>query len=283
MAKKDEYGYTARTFLPAAETAASGRSASASGGKKRGAGYDNEGLTKAQVQELQGYFGAEADGLWGAKSTAAAGGLGAQAAWAKYTRSKAAPAAAEIGGGGQSGFRYAEAPRYTELYRRQSDALAREILSRGPFTYDPETDPAFAAYRRQYAREGQRAAADALGQYAAMTGGVPSTAAVTAARQAGDYYAAKLSDKVPELYKLAYQMYADEGDRQLRQASLLRGLESDNYERFTGALGQYNRDRAFDYGLYRDEAEDAAAARKLALEKAKLAAKYGDYRALYAL
>ena len=43
-----------------------------------------------------------------------------------------------------------------------------------------------------------------------MTGGMPSTAAVNAASQAQDYYNAKMADKIPELYTLAYQMYADE-------------------------------------------------------------------------
>lgn len=47
-------------------------------------GYDNGALSERQVQELQQALGVTADGKWGAKSSAAAGGLDANAAWAKY-------------------------------------------------------------------------------------------------------------------------------------------------------------------------------------------------------
>lgn len=46
--------------------------------------YWNEGLTAAQVAEMQRYYGTDADGKWGPNSTAAAGGLNAQQAWQQY-------------------------------------------------------------------------------------------------------------------------------------------------------------------------------------------------------
>lgn len=49
-----------------------------------GSGYNNGGLTADQVRQMQEYYGTTADGLWGANSTAAAGGMSAAEAWNAY-------------------------------------------------------------------------------------------------------------------------------------------------------------------------------------------------------
>lgn len=46
--------------------------------------YNNGALSSAQIAQLQRYFGADPDGMWGAASTAAAGGRTAQQAWEYY-------------------------------------------------------------------------------------------------------------------------------------------------------------------------------------------------------
>ena len=117
----------------------------------------------------------------------------------------------------------------------EHQAALDRVLNYGAFSYDPETDPVYASYRKAYTREGRRSGEDTLGQYAAVTGGRPSTAAVTAAQQAENYYAAKLADKVPELYGNAYDRYLREYQRQLQ------GLEA------------LEADRRFEYGAYGDE------------------------------
>lgn len=126
------------------------------------------------------------------------------------------------------------------------------------FSYDLESDPVYSAYKKQYTREGQRAAQDAMGSAAAATGGIPSSYAATAASQAGDYYAAQLSDKVPELYNQAYNKYLNE-------------------------LSQYNTDRSFKYGQYIDEINSQTADRQEILQNALYGAEYGDYSGLAAL
>ena len=100
------------------------------------------------------------------------------------------------------------------------------------WNYNPDTDPVWQAYQKQYRREGQRAAEDTLGRYAAMTGGMPSTAAVTAASQAGDYYASQLSDKLPEVYQQAYQRYLQEYQRQLGISDAYAGFDDREYQRW---------------------------------------------------
>lgn len=69
------------------KNAASDRSGSTpSGGNtlRSGSGYDNGGLSAAQIRELQAYYGTDADGMWGSNSMSAAGGLGAREAWSAY-------------------------------------------------------------------------------------------------------------------------------------------------------------------------------------------------------
>ena len=92
------------------------------------------------------------------------------------------------------------------------------------FSYDVEDDPVYAAYRKQYAREGSRATQDALGTAASATGGIPSSYAAAAASQAGDYYASQLSDKVPELYQQAYNRYLGELSQYNTDLSLIHIL-----------------------------------------------------------
>lgn len=148
---------------------------------------------------------------------------------------------------------------YESPYGDRIETALDGILNRDPFSYDYNADPAWQAYKKEYAREGRRSSEDVLGQYAAMTGGMPSTAAMTAAQQAGDYYAAQMTDKIPELYQLAYQMYADEGNRALQNLSALRGLDSDAYGRYVDRFGRLGTglaalqgQDAIEYGRYGD-------------------------------
>ena len=161
---------------------------------------------------------------------------------------------------------------YGDAYR----AALAEAADPAPFTYDYAADPAWQAYRKEYAREGRRAAEDTLGAYAAMTGGVPSTAAVTASQQASDYYGAKLADKVPELYRLAYDMYDAAEARRLKTIDALRAARGDELARWDAAQALLADGRDFDYRRERDDYADRVAL-------AKLAAENGDSSGLAAL
>ena len=57
---------------------------SGSSGSYSGSGYNNGGLSADQVRQMQEYYGTAADGLWGANSKAAAGGMSAAEAWNAY-------------------------------------------------------------------------------------------------------------------------------------------------------------------------------------------------------
>lgn len=210
-----------------------------------------------------------------------------------------------------SNFTYGNA----DLYKQALSA----VMNRQPFSYDQASDPAYQAYAKQYAREGQRATADALGQAAAASGGRVSSWAQTAAQQAGNYYAGQMADRVPELYQQAYNRYLQEFqmnqgaldaaladrrqeysefqgnyDRAAQNLNTARALEQDEYNRFLNELGQYNTDRNFNYAQLLDEVnnqrtlrQDDVAARQQELQdaiaRAELGGAYGDWSGLEAI
>lgn len=134
-------------------------------------------------------------------------------------------------------------PEYQGRYTQTATRLLDEILNRPDFSYDPQSDPSYSAYRKQYLREGKRATEDVLGQAAAMTGGLPSSAAVTAAAQAGDYYATKLTDMLPDLYRQAYDRYLKEFSADISKLSAVRDMEDADY-------GRWSEERDFSYRDY---------------------------------
>ena len=146
----------------------------------------------------------------------------------------------------------------SEYRQKRDEALKRAEDMR--WSYDRNSDPVWQALEKQYRREGQRSAQDALGQYAAMTGGVPSSYAVTAASQAGDYYAAQLSDRLPELYRNAYERYLEEYQRQLDASDRYAQFDDTEYGRWADQqdrnLQQADRYDDYDrteYSRYLDE------------------------------
>ena len=98
-------------------------------------------------------------------------------------------------------------------------------LGKESFTYDPATDPSMQAYRQAYLREADRNVRDVMGAYAGMTQGVPSSAAITAASQAGDYYRSQLTDKIPELESQAYSRWLNGQQQQMQQLQ----MQQDSY------------------------------------------------------
>lgn len=145
------------------------------------------------------------------------------------------------------------APVYESPYEDQIHGLMTDLLERPEFEYDHTTDPVYSSYAKQYTREGKRATADALGEAAAATGGIPSSYAVTAATQAGDYYASQLADKIPELYEIAYNRYLQEYQMKLSDLNAVQQQEAFAYGQYQDQLGQYNTDRNFDYAKWLDE------------------------------
>ena len=168
--------------------------------------------------------------------------------------SRRAPQAASHPTSGE--FTYQSAPEYVNKYQGLVDSLVKDVLNREDFEYDPESDPNYQQYKESYTRNGQRAMEDTLGQVSARTGGLASSYAGSAAQQTYDGYMAQLSDKVPQLRQLAYQMYLDEENRDRANLEMLMGLEQGDYNKYLAQLGQYNADRSMDFDIYRGQVGD---------------------------
>lgn len=150
-------------------------------------------------------------------------------------------------------FSYGEAPTYENTFAQQQKDLLDRILNREDFSWSKETDPQWSSYKKSYLREGDRATANALAQASAASGGRPSSHAVNAATQAGDYYATKLNDVIPTLYQQAYERYLDEYNMKLKDLNTVNQQEQLDYAKYLDRLGQFNTDRGFAYQNYADD------------------------------
>lgn len=110
-------------------------------------------------------------------------------------------------------------------------------LENKKFSYNPESDPGYQAYKKMYNREGDRALKSTLSSVSAAQGGISSYAS-QAAQQASNYYAQQLTDKIPELEQLAYQKYQDDYNNQLNLVNLYKTLDDTYY-------GRFNNDRYY--------------------------------------
>lgn len=150
-------------------------------------------------------------------------------------------------------FSYGEAPTYENTFAQQQKDLLDRILNREDFSWSKETDPQWSSYKKSYLREGDRATANALAKASAASGGRPSSYAVNAATQAGDYYATKLNDVIPTLYQQAYERYLDEYNMKLKDLNMVNQQEQLDYAKYLDRLGQFNTDRGFAYQNYADD------------------------------
>lgn len=122
---------------------------------------------------------------------------------------------------------------YKSKYSEQINAILNDILASEYKGYDANSDPTYSQYKKSYLREADRTEKDVLGQYAAMNGGMASTAAISAASQAGNSFKGQLADKIPELEALAYERYRNDLSSKRQNLSDLTALEKLAYDRFT--------------------------------------------------
>jgi len=146
-------------------------------------------------------------------------------------------------------------PSYSSNYSSKIDEMLNQILNRDAFSYDAAKDPLYAQYQTQYEREGNRAMNDTLASVASQAGGMNSYA-VTAAQQANDYHMAQMTDKIPELYQMAYEMYLTDIDNQVRDLGLLQDMDNTQYGRYRDTMSDWRDDRDFAYQMYRDQMGD---------------------------
>ena len=140
---------------------------------------------------------------------------------------------------------------YTSKYDPAIDALLNKILTRDDFSYDAANDPMYQQYAQMYQREGDRAMRDTLAEVAAGAGGMNSYA-ITAAQQANNYYNSQLTDKIPELYQLAYEMYLNDKESMVQDLGILQNMDATQYNRYRDTMNDWYNDKSFAYGAFND-------------------------------
>lgn len=271
--------------------------------------YGSKGDDVKDLQKLlnsKGYSLSE-DGIFGKKTQAAVkdyqsknnlqvDGIAGEKTWGSLTAQQTqAPAAPETGYtesdelkslAQQLESQKAAAPgSYQFSQSARWDALIDQILGREDFSYDVNADALYQQYKDQYTAQGKLAMLDTMGQAATKTGGYGNSYAQTAGQQAYQGYLQKLNAVVPELYQLAAQRYADEGQALYDRYDLLRDKNEteyaqyrDNVDDYNAAydrlLSQYDSQRAYEYSQHRDSVSDAQWQQELTQQEQQFALEY---------
>lgn len=160
------------------------------------------------------------------------------------------------------------AARYEREYLDDIQSRITALENRAPFSYNPDEDPVYLAYKEKYLLEGERASRNAMSDYAALTGGYVGSAAVTAGALANQYYAQQLGNKIPELAEQAYQRYYNDYNSEVDMLNRMIDLYDTTYTNAANANKQTAENAAYttnsiadrdmsEYNLRVDESERA--------------------------
>lgn len=118
-----------------------------------------------------------------------------------------------------------------DKYKDMYDEQLKKLTDRDEFSYNPENDEIYQAYKQQYNREGKRATEDTMGIYSALTGGMANSGAVTAAARSGQYWSDKLTDVIPRLAEGAYDRYLQEIETDRKVLNDIMAVDTHLFER----------------------------------------------------
>lgn len=150
----------------------------------------------------------------------------------------------------------AKAPgQYNSPWSTQLNDTLDKILNREKFSYDFNGDAFYQQYKDKFTQQARMASEDAVARASAMTGGYGNSYAATAGAQAYNTEMQQLNDVIPELYQMAYDRYAREGQDLKDAYSMLSAREQDAYGRYRDEKADYLTDR--DYLTNRLDAEKA--------------------------
>ena len=128
---------------------------------------------------------------------------------------------------------------YTSPWQSQLNDIIQQIQNREKFSYDLNADALYQLYKGQAVQNGKMAMMDTMGQAQAMTGGYGNSWAQSVGQQAYQGELQKLNEVIPELYQLALDQHNREGDAMYDQASLLAGMEKQDYGRYRDSVSDY--------------------------------------------
>lgn len=126
---------------------------------------------------------------------------------------------------------------YNSPYEDLLNQEISKITNRPQFSYNPEEDTAYQAFRNRALRAGDKAYADNLGGMSAMTGGRANSWAGTVASQARNQYVMQAEEAVIQFEDRAYGRYRDETSDMYNLVNLLNSQDEIGYSRFRDQIG----------------------------------------------
>lgn len=139
--------------------------------------------------------------------------------------------------------------KYNSKYESQlADALDK-VTNREDFTYDPLKDASYQALAKIYTKRGEQARQNTLGDAAALTGGIASSYATSAAAQAQSDYNQQLAAQIPALQEAAYNRYMNDYNMNVSALGALRDAEDAAYGRYRDTVA----DKQWQYGAAWDD------------------------------
>lgn len=130
------------------------------------------------------------------------------------------------------------AEEYAKKYLNNVWDLANNIQERKDFSYNPDNDPVYKAYKNKYQLESDRATKNAMASYSSLTGGYTNSSAVTAGAQAAQYYSQQLANTIPELAEKAYNRYMEKYQTDLNLLDKIISIYDKSYDNSLAANKQ---------------------------------------------
>lgn len=147
---------------------------------------------------------------------------------------------------------------YQSGYTQSMDNLLKKLEDKSEFSYDFANDDLYKQYKKSYEKNASLAGRDAMGNSSALSGGYANSYAQTVSAQAQNGILSRLNDKIPELYKLAYDKQSDEREGALDELSMLLKLDSAEYEKYKDNIEQQNYLSEEAYQRYKDSLDSVA-------------------------
>lgn len=122
------------------------------------------------------------------------------------------------------------ADRYDKKYGRAIDTLLDDLNNREGFSYKPDDDPVYKAYKEQYERLANDAYRKTLNDNNTSAAGA-SGAVLAEAMANRDGYLKELTDIIPELAREAYERYSSENENMRDNLESLTEIANSYYDR----------------------------------------------------
>jgi len=131
--------------------------------------------------------------------------------------------------------RAVEAYKAYDAVRKQADAVYDRMITRKDFSYNVNNDAMYDKLVQEYADNASRAAEDAMGRAAALTGGYGSSYAQQVGQQTYQDYIGGVTAEADKLYDRALDRYVMEGQAIENKYNLLANKANTKYAEYAAA------------------------------------------------